>query len=369
MWKSNKVLVSIVVVVVVITAIGGLIQAVYGIANLYKDIIFSNNNEAYDLSINEPVLENKCFLVFPNRYFFENWHKEVMFRLGLPKHPRNFITEELQDDSLIKNYANGVKHPNPQDKRIRCGYDEQIPKDLIDDNAAKKYQFIKATYKDVEDMGFINDSPEISKESAFNFSVSEIKEFTSYIQPITNRTWMFSPEYNIGFVMIIYDQVDKRNKYLFDLGSKDNKSRLSIYIDRENNLCFRVIDGKSNSYVLRLFHNLFGKLYQYNFKFASYHDEAYMEIYINGNIVAKKSFENKIPFKYYQSNKVFTGANLKGTYCAKMQYYLADAHIIENEKKLSLFQFDFHKTDNMYFCNGEIVYYRNGKEKIDFNRR
>lgn len=372
-WKNKKILVIIVIVFVVLTGIGALIQALYGIANFYKDvenlIVSEQTIPVEDKNTNVDSIESNGFLIFQDKSKFDNWHQDVIFRLGLPKYPRNLVTNEIDQNYSVIQYANWKKHPNPEDNRGRCGYNERLPKDFIDNNAEIKYKFIKASYSDLEEMGFISDKPNIIEKEVFIFDIPDIPEAIKYTKPRTERTWVTSPEYNIEFVIILFKRKELRNKYLSDLGSFDNKSRISVYLDKEDFLCFRVIDENSKAYIIKLSHNLFDKKYQLNFKYGFYYDRSYMEVYINGIPIAIQHFNYKIPFYYYDSNMIFIGANLDGVYCCKLRMFTGNIYVIKDNKNISLISYDGHNLDSIYLSDGEIIVYENKGEPINFIRR
>lgn len=372
-WKKRKILVIIFIVFIVLSGIGTLIQSIYNIANFYKDVknlyLSEQTIPMKGLYINVDSTELNCFLVFPDKSRFENWHKDVVFRLGLPKYPRNLATNEVDQKYLVKQYANWKKHPNSSDHRVLCGYNERLPKDLIDKNAELKYKFFKASYSDIEEMGFIKDKPNIVDQEIFNFNIPEIPELKKYTPPKIGRNWLTTPEYNFEFIMILFQREELLNKYLTDLGSIENKSRISVYLDREDFLCFRVIDENSKAYIIKLSHNLFDKKYQFNFKYGFHSDKSYMEIYINGMPIAIQHFNYKIPFYYYDNNMIFIGANLDGTYCCKLRMFKGNIYVTKNNRNIQLSSYDGHNLDAIYLSDGEIISYESIGEQFNIHRR
>lgn len=342
------------------------------IQNNPRRVVTDKIGKNVDLDANSPSqndsTNHKWFLVFPNKQVFDIWHKEVMFRLGLPKYGRRLTTGEIAEKYVVKQYANWKRHLNPLDQRIRCGYDKDLPTDLIDENAKSKYKFINASYSDLEEMGFIKDRPNVVGEEIFNFNVPDMTESTNYITPLIGRSWIISPDYNFEFVLCLYRNVELRNKYLVDLGSIDNKSRISIYLDKEDYLCFRVIDENSKSHILRLHHNLFNKKYQFNFKFAFCPERSYLEAYINGTPVALQYFNFRIPFYYYDNNMMFVGANIDGTYCAKMIMDSGKIFVIKQKKNIPLLSYDSFNVNSMIFNGQEIIVYEDQDIPMNMNK-
>jgi len=329
------------------------------IQNNSSDDVPGNSRKKTDLSVdstaNHDSSEPLGFLVFPNKRQFDIWHKEVMFRLGLPKHGRRYTTNEVTDEYVIKQYANWKPHLDPLDRRVRCGYDNKLPSDLIDNNAQLKYKFIKASYDQLEEMGFIKDRPNIVNEEIFNFDVFDTTQSISYVKPIPDRSWTISPEFNFEFIMCLYKITGFRNKYIADLGSIPNKNRISIYLDKEDHICFRVIDENSTSHIIRINHKLFNTKYQLNFKFARSPAKSYLEFYLNGRPLAVHIFNFRVPFHYDNNSKIFVGANLDGTYCCKMMMFIGRIFAIKENNNVPLFTFDPVDSNSTIVSDQEII--------------
>src|SRR3990170_5181400 len=377
-WKSNKLLTISVIIFLIIVGVHTFIQALYGIKNFYEDVfdLFSPNSDlviqnanSTNFTNNTDSLNLKCFLLFSNKNQFDIWHQEVQFRLGLPKHPRNLLTKEIGDEFTVKQYANWRKNLDTSDNRVICGFNTRVPKDLIDEQAEKKYAFIKVSYKHAEEMGFIKDKPSIFTQEIFQYTIPDLPVYEVLKTPEVSRKPTVTPEYNIELVIILHKQFELRNKYIFDLGSIDNKSRISVYLDKDNYLCFRVIDENSKAYIVKLSNIIFERQLQFNFKFAKHPSISYMEIYLNGKPVAEKIFNYRIPFYYYDNNKIFIAANLDGTYCSALRMYWANVFATKDKHQVKLLTYDARKTDAMFLSDNEIIVYKTDQEKIDFHRR
>jgi len=368
-WKNNKFIASIVIVCVIIIGAGTLIERLIGLAN------FGSNVAAYFKS--EPTISNVkkdstnlyIFLIFSDKSSFDEWHKEVVFRLGLPKYSRNLGTNEIDDNYIVRQYSNWRKHPNPRDNRILCGFGKRLPIDLINEAAGIKYKFIKATYSEIEEMGFIRDQPNLIGQEVFPYNIPDMPEMTIYIPPFLNRPMEITPEYNMEFQVILFQRHEYRNKYIFDLGSVENRNRISIYLDKEDYLCYRVIDSTRKAHIIKLSHKLFNKKYQLNFKFAKSPDKSYMEIYVNGIAVATQQFNYRIPFYFYNSNITYVGANLDRTYCSKLRIFVMDIYTMIGDRKVGLLSYDGHNLDSIYLSDGEIIAYKDQTGITHFKRR
>ena len=102
-------------------------------------------------------------------------------------------------------------------------------------------------------------------------------------------------------------------------------------------------------------HNLFNNKYQLNFKFARNSGYSYLEVYLNGQAVATKSFNFRIPFYYNNNNNVFVGANLDGTYCSKMMMFIGRIFALKRNIKIPLFTFDPININSTIISDQEII--------------
>jgi hypothetical protein len=48
---------------------------------------------------------------------------------------------------------------------------------------------------------------------------------------------------SVSGILTVNDVLEKRRKFIFDTGEKDDKNRMSMYLDVDNNLVFRIIDN------------------------------------------------------------------------------------------------------------------------------
>lgn len=360
--KNNKLLTTSYLIVVIFTLFNQ--SGIFDFINK----LTTNSKKKESLVGPTELDSSKCFLVFPNKKSFDVWNKEVGFKLGLPKYPRNATTQEVDNQTKINQYAIFVKHPDSSDPRIRCGFGNNIPKDLIDENASKKFNFIRASYSDIEEMGFIKDNPAITGEEIFDFVAPELLEYVQYTRPVTSRRITSIPEFNFMIVMIMYKRNESRNKYYIDVGITDNKNRISVYHDKKDILCFRIIDENGFARILRVRPSLYNKKYQFNFRFGANPKQSYMEIFLNGQLVAFHETNKMIPLHYMTGSKVNTGANIDGTYCGSMKIITQDYYVIDTDKKKSILHFDYQQLDRMYFSDGEIIYYKDDGQKIYFYR-
>jgi len=368
-YKNNKFIASIVIVCITIIGIGTLIERLIGLANFSRDVVgyFNSEPTISDLKKDSTNLSN--FLIFSDKSSFDEWHKEVVFRLGLPKYSRNLGTNEIDDNYIVRQYSNWRKHPNHNDNRILCGFGKRLPIDLINETAEIKYKFIKATFSEIEEMGFIKDLPKLIGQEIFPYDIPDMPEMTTYTPPFINRPLYITPEYNMEFQVILFQRHEYRNKYIFDIVSVENRNRISIYLDKEDYLCYRVIDSTSKAHIIKLSHKLFNKKYQLNFKFANCPDKSYMEIYINGIAVAIQNFDYRIPFYFYNSNKTYVGANLDRMYFSKLRIFVIDIYRMIDDRKVELLTYDGHNLDSIYLSDGEIIAYKDQTGITHFNRR
>jgi hypothetical protein len=342
--------------------VGGVIQTFYGISNLMNDaILFFQRRTSVSHSITPLKIDSTeayPFLVFPNKNLFDNWHQEVKFRLGLPKYGRNLKSGDVYQDYIVQKFANWRKHPNKKDERVFCGKGRNLPKDLIDKEASVKYKFIEASYKDLEEMGFIKDNPDIITREIYTYNINHTQEVRTLTPLQVERSWCISPEFNAEFLLTLQKKNELRNKYIFDLGPLENGNRISIYFDKEDLLCYRIIDSIGKAYIMRFSHDLFDKEYQLNFKFAKSDSKSYMEFYINGKLIANQLFNYRIPYFSYPNNQVFIGSNINGTYCSKLRMFFADIYFIRDSNKGVIFNYDGRNNNEIFISNDEIIGYK-----------
>jgi hypothetical protein len=299
---------------------------------------------------------------------FDSWHKDVMFRVGVPRYARRLATNEIDTNYVLRQYAEWHRHPDSSDQRIRCGYDENLPADLIDKNAEWKYGFIKASYSEAEEMGFIKDRPKIVSEQVYDAIIPEIGDLTADAKLDTGRTANVYPEFNFEFIVALGKVVGFRNKYLVDLGCVDNRNRISLYLDREDFLCFRVIDSTSNSYVIRMSHAPLDKRFQIRCKFAKHPQMSYLEVYINETPVSIQRFNYRIPFWYYNKNMMFVGGDLDSTYCCKLKMYKGRIFAIKPDKTETLLSYDAANVQGMVFSGTDVIAYEDSSGTMRFHQ-
>jgi hypothetical protein len=113
----------------------------------------------------------------------------------------------------------------------------------------------------------------------------------------------------------------KRNKYIFDMGESSTKNRISLFLDKMNNLCFRVVDKKSNSssVVIKSDEILSdsARWFLVDASVQTHNDTAYLCMRFNGTEIAFIKIQNTINVSDSTLiNNLHLGSNINGQYCA-----------------------------------------------------
>jgi len=358
--KNNKVLSIIVVILIVLVFLIGFAN---GIFDFYNNFFNYKNSEVANStkSKSDSIIPEQNYLVFHTEEDFDKWHKEVNFKRGLPRHGRNLKTDEVNLKITTKKYTYAEAHPDPQNKKVFCGFDEGVPNELINETAEKKYDFIKVTHRDLEEMGFISDKIEVISENVSTFKIEKIPYLTNHVKGFTElynssnfkKLLAITPEKIPGLSFHLFIRLKKnlknRNKYIFDYGTSMSKDRISLYLDKNNNLCFRVISVDSHAFTVKIIQKIntynVNELFYLNCRLGYSNNLSIIRILINGNEVAKKEYSCNI--KLSGTLKGGVGCNINGQYCCglMMPYYSIDVvrpiitlnHIIINSMDKSSF--------------------------------
>jgi hypothetical protein len=100
--------------------------------------------------------------------------------------------------------------------------------------------------------------------------------------------------YGISIVLKI-NSIEKRRRYIVDIGEDLNTSRISILFDNENNLIFRIIDSKSKIHSVNItdkIHSLqLATFYCFYFDYGYTDEYSFMRVYINDKLLGDRFFE------------------------------------------------------------------------------
>jgi len=137
------------------------------------------------------------------------------------------------------------------------------------------------------------------------------------------------------------------NHYIIDMGNQ-NKNRISLYLNVNNKLVFRIIDNYSNKYEATILEdNLkLSERYNYiNFEFGLNNKYSFLKILINGKELIKNKYDYRIPFnvKVIENIPIVIGADLNDRNHANFsiaEIIIYDSTISKNSKnKLLIYTF------------------------------
>lgn len=101
------------------------------------------------------------------------------------------------------------------------------------------------------------------------------------------------------------------------------KDRISLYLDKEDNLCFRVIDRNSETYTLKIPHSekvALNKLYYLNFEVGIGEKHSFLKFFVNGQLVEKTEIDHAIALSPIDLKGAVIGADLNGNNSAKFDF-------------------------------------------------
>lgn len=133
-------------------------------------------------------------------------------------------------------------------------------------------------------------SSEEDKEEIIN-TLQESIPFNKYNE-INNKSF---EGYSVNFVMNIRTVDEKKRKYIIDICKDSIKNRISLYLDNNNNLVYRLIDDESEEHIIKIPRKIYS--FQLNVWYFIYFDYGYsndfsfMRLYINDKLVGDKFFK------------------------------------------------------------------------------
>lgn len=136
----------------------------------------------------------------------------------------------------------------------------------------------------------------------------------------------------------------QRRQYIFDFGDL-NHDRYSGYLDKNDNICFRIIDSQSESYTIKLskdkINKLFEKFYYLNFELGLSENYSVLKIYINGREQVRQTFDYRVEIKSFDKVKGKIGANISGSEngAFTMAYMLIYKKTLSYKEKLQKIRF------------------------------
>ena len=106
---------------------------------------------------------------------------------------------------------------------------------------------------------------------------------------------------SFGLLLKLSTQLGDSDKYIFDAGGKNN-NRISLFINKQDELVFRVISKDDNSYHLKIQRKDYSLAYDYPVflycDFISNKSDSKLEISSDTNSLGKNDFNHKIEFDF-----------------------------------------------------------------------
>lgn len=123
-------------------------------------------------------------------------------------------------------------------------------------------------------------------------------------------------------ILTIGDIPDRRRKFLFDIGQSTEHDRMSLYLDFDNNLVFRVIDSHGETYSLRVVENFItfkqGAKYFIYCDVGSSKNYSFLRLYLDDRRIGIQEFNSKIDIAPINTMKRATmGADIDGNNAGK----------------------------------------------------
>ena len=201
----------------------------------------------------------------------------------------------------------------------------------------------------------------------------------------TNFFDLRRPGFSILMILKLGNPIRGRDNFIFDCGQNTESNRISIFLDSNTNLCFRVIDRESKPLMVKVRPALdtfqLGSLFYFFCEYGSIQDFSSVRVVINGNEVAEINQTAPIIMSYPVINGIMVlGSDLNhqngGVFASdiiavfhetvdnpnaiKLLHYFG-TNIDINERKVSFFgsqwlqkSFGGHSLDNPFTNNQPI---------------
>lgn len=144
------------------------------------------------------------------------------------------------------------------------------------------------------------------------------------------------PGSSITIVLKINEQKEKSRKYIFDLAEKENRNRISLFLDANNIMVFELIDRYGEIYNIKIAKNNFF-FSEYNFLYCEYgttEELSFLRVFIENKLIEQIKFKFKIdlPRELQQRLTIMSdwkgenNANLSIAYYAIIKGTLGSTH-------------------------------------------
>ena len=136
---------------------------------------------------------------------------------------------------------------------------------------------------------------EILSSRGHEFSLITYDDILEHLKYSLHKSFLSERQFFGTSLLIILKLLPNNTdheQYIIDLGDNDFCNRFSILLDKNNNLCFRIIDKDNNDLIIKAFLNRKQfQLEEYFYLHCSVgcsSDYSIMEMYINGNRLEKR---------------------------------------------------------------------------------
>lgn len=125
-----------------------------------------------------------------------------------------------------------------------------------------------------------------------------------------------SDGFTLSAILVVNDSPDRRLKYIFDCGESMTLNRISLYLDRDNNLVFTVFDNSGVPYSVRSVPNFVnfkrGAQYFLHCDIGYSDDFSFIRIFLDDRMVGKQMFNNRISAENIKGGNCTIGGDLNG---------------------------------------------------------
>ena len=172
---------------------------------------------------------------------------------------------------------------------------------------------------------------------------------------LINADTLEYPGYSISFMIAIYNNEYNRKAYVFDMGNEINKERLSLYINKSNELCFRIIDSSEEVRTISVNQSTgyftFNRLMFITCEYGEKDNKSFQRILINGKEVENYNYSSNLRLsKIIKLVGSTIGADLLGKNCSSILVKThAIAHLTFTKKQIR----GFMNTVKWYLKAGE----------------
>jgi len=158
--------------------------------------------------------------------------------------------------------------------------------------------------------------------------IEDIKQQLLQIESELNRNLINADTveysgYSVSLMATIYNRIYDRQAYIFDIGNDINKERLSLYINKSDELCFRIIDSNEEIRTISVNSSTgyfrFNKLMFITCEYGEKDNKSFQRILINGKEVEKYLYSSNLQLaKKIKLVGSTIGADLRGNNCSNI---------------------------------------------------